>query len=65
MRQRVSRETDNLKKTFELIDLTVKLAVAGIMADSPEISESGAEKIFWRRIRTIKDKMTARYNSER
>ena len=47
--------SSNLKKTFELIELTKNLSVAKIMKENKNISRKDAEILFWKEVRRIKD----------
>lgn len=49
------RMTDNLNKTFELIELAKNLSVARIIKDHPGITQQEAEILFWKEVRRIKN----------
>lgn len=49
------RMTDNLNKTFELIELAKNLSVARIIKDHPGITQQEAEILFWKDVRRIKN----------
>jgi len=46
---------DNLKKTFELIELTKNLSVVKIMKEDTNITKNEAEILFWKEVHRIKD----------
>lgn len=45
---------DNLKKTFELIELSKNLSLAKIMKEK-NINKKEAEIVFWKEVRRIKN----------
>ena len=56
--------TDNLKKTFELIELTKNLSVAKLMTENKDINKKEAEILFWKEVHRIKDITSGIYNNE-
>ncbi len=56
--------SENLKKTFELIELTKNLSVAKIMTGNNNIDKKEAEIIFWKEVHRIKDITSGIYSNE-
>ncbi len=56
--------SDNLRKTFELIELTKNLSVAKIMTENKDINKKEAEILFWKEVHRIKDITSGIYSNE-
>lgn len=54
---------DNLKKTFELIELSKNLSIAKMMEEQPDLDKKKAEILFWKEIRRIKN-ITSRVSTD-